>query len=78
MDIEHHPDKYNSCNALVLPSKKRKTKNITGKESTTKLLSKKHRKQLEKVIERKQKKLKVNFIIYFIYLHIFYNMKYFM
>ncbi|XP_011057226.1 PREDICTED: probable ATP-dependent RNA helicase kurz [Acromyrmex echinatior] len=57
LDIQHRAEDYDSCNALVLPSQKRKTKNIDKKVATTRLLSKKRRKQLEKVVERKKKKL---------------------
>ncbi|EFN84450.1 Probable ATP-dependent RNA helicase kurz [Harpegnathos saltator] len=56
VDFEHRADKYNNCNALVLPTKKRETKNVV-KKVPTKLLSKKRRKELEKVVERKKKKL---------------------
>lgn len=58
IDIQHRPDDYDSCNALVLPTKKKKVKNI-DKKVRTQLLSKKRRKQLEKVIEKKKKKLQV-------------------
>lgn len=54
--------KYDSSNALVLPSKKRKTKIKESKKQDTKILSRKHRKLLEKVVEKKQKKEKVDFI----------------
>ncbi|KYN01320.1 PREDICTED: probable ATP-dependent RNA helicase kurz [Cyphomyrmex costatus] len=57
LDIQHRAEDYDSCNALVLPAQKRKTKNIDKKVATTRLLSKKRRKQLEKIIERKKKKL---------------------
>ncbi|KYQ50329.1 putative ATP-dependent RNA helicase kurz [Trachymyrmex zeteki] len=57
LDIQHRAEDYDSCNALVLPSQKRKTKNIDKKVASTRLLSKKRRKQLEKVVERKKKKL---------------------
>lgn len=56
VDIEHRADDYDNCNTFVLPSKKIKTKNI-NKEVKTQLLSKKRRKQLENIIERKKKKL---------------------
>ncbi|XP_029679744.1 probable ATP-dependent RNA helicase kurz [Formica exsecta] len=56
IDIEHRADDYDSCNALVLSTKKTKTKNI-HKKVKTQLLSKKRRKQLEKVVEKKKKKL---------------------
>lgn len=59
LDIKHRAEDYDNCNALVLPTQKRKTKNIDKKVTTTRLLSKKRRKQLEKVVERKKKKLQV-------------------
>ncbi|XP_076236185.1 putative ATP-dependent RNA helicase kurz [Calliopsis andreniformis] len=58
LDIEHREENYDSCNALVLPSEKRKTKNKVQKVTVTRLLSKKRRKQLEKIVEKKQKKLR--------------------
>ncbi|XP_033339940.2 putative ATP-dependent RNA helicase kurz [Megalopta genalis] len=57
LDIEHRKDNYDNCNALVLPNEKRKTKNKVKKVTVTRLLSKKRRKQLENVIEKKKKKL---------------------
>ncbi|OAD58855.1 putative ATP-dependent RNA helicase kurz [Eufriesea mexicana] len=57
IDIEHREDKYDNCNALILPNEKRKVKSKVKKITTTRLLSKKRRKQLEKVVERKKKKL---------------------
>ncbi|KAL2718178.1 putative ATP-dependent RNA helicase kurz [Vespula squamosa] len=57
LDIEHRKDNYDNCNALVLPNKKRYTKNKEKKISVTRILSKKRRKQLEKIVEKKQKKL---------------------
>ncbi|XP_076653384.1 putative ATP-dependent RNA helicase kurz [Halictus rubicundus] len=57
LDIKHREDDYDKCNALVLPSDKRKTKNKVKKVTVTRLLSKKRRKQLEKVVEKKKKKL---------------------
>ncbi|XP_011697160.1 PREDICTED: probable ATP-dependent RNA helicase kurz [Wasmannia auropunctata] len=57
LDIQHRAEDYDNCNALVLPTEKRKTKNVDKKITTTRLLSKKRRKQLEKVVERKKKKL---------------------
>jgi len=68
LDIQHRAEDYDNCNALVLPSQKRKTKNIDKKVATTRLLSKKRRKQLEKVVERKKKKLQV-FKTYVLYKH---------
>ncbi|XP_066602003.1 probable ATP-dependent RNA helicase kurz [Prorops nasuta] len=57
LDINHRSDSYDTCNALVLPSTKRKTKKNDKEKSVSRLLSKKRRKELEKVVERKQKKL---------------------
>lgn len=65
IDIEHRADNYDNCNALVLPAEKRSTKNVDKKAIKTRLLSKKRRKELEKVVQRKQKKVQVhNFILY--------------
>ncbi|XP_050302420.1 probable ATP-dependent RNA helicase kurz [Anthonomus grandis grandis] len=47
---------YDQSNLLVLPSEKRKTKTKDDKTKTVRILSKKHRKQLEKIVERKKKK----------------------
>lgn len=43
-------------NALVLPSRKRKTTKIDEEGSKVRILSKKQRKRLEKIVEKKQKK----------------------
>ncbi|XP_045588877.2 probable ATP-dependent RNA helicase kurz [Procambarus clarkii] len=49
--------KYDASNALVLPSKKRATKKLRDKNAApVKLLSKKKRKQLEKIVDQKKKK----------------------
>ncbi|KOC64378.1 putative ATP-dependent RNA helicase kurz [Habropoda laboriosa] len=58
IDIKHREDNYDTCNALVLPSEKRKTKNKIKKVATTRLLFKKRRKELEKIVEKKKKKLR--------------------
>lgn len=49
---------HDSANALVLPSKKRDSRVKKDPEAThvTRILSKKKRKQLEKIVDRKQKK----------------------
>ena len=52
-------EQYDDSNLLVLPSKKRKTKLNSEKEQIAKKLSKKQRKRLEQVIDRKKKKAKV-------------------
>ncbi|CAG9854793.1 unnamed protein product [Phyllotreta striolata] len=49
-------DKYDQSNEFALPSKKRKTKIKTNKPAITRILSKKQRKRLEKVVEKKKKK----------------------
>lgn len=54
IDIKHRADDYDSCNTLVLPTKKKKRKN-TEKKARIQLLPKK-RKQLEKIIEQTKKK----------------------
>lgn len=58
LDFKYNEDKFDANNALVLPSKKRKTKNIKKKGQIAEpLLSKKQKKQLEKIVEKKKKKL---------------------
>ena len=47
---------YDDSNALVLPSKKRSSKKSKINQPTAKLLSKKRRKHLEKVVDKKKKK----------------------
>lgn len=60
MDIDDENEEYggyDQANALVLPSKKRDTKiNEQKTTSVTRILSKKKRKELEKIVEKKQKK----------------------
>ncbi|XP_015512446.2 probable ATP-dependent RNA helicase kurz isoform X1 [Neodiprion lecontei] len=56
VDIGSQRESYDQCNALVIPSQKRKTKSKDKKITTTRLLSKKRRKELEKVVDRKRKK----------------------
>ena len=51
---------YDDSNALVLPSKKRISKKVKGSEPVGKLLSKKRRKHLEKVVDKKKKKAERN------------------
>lgn len=64
IDIEFDETKYDSCNPLVLDKKDIKTKTNKSKIFNknivkTKVLSKKQRKKLEKVLERKNRKLNV-------------------
>ena len=54
-------DKYDECNALVLPSDKRKTKIIKEKKQNQRILSKSQRKKLEKIVDSKKKKANVSF-----------------
>lgn len=56
---------YDQANALVLPSQKRETKIIKEQKTVTRILSKKQRKNLEKVVEKKKKKGEVNSESYF-------------
>lgn len=64
MDFKFNEDKFDDNNALVLPSKKRKTKNVKNKVRISEpFLSKKQKKQLEKIVEKKKKKLNVSFWI---------------
>ncbi|XP_011302239.1 probable ATP-dependent RNA helicase kurz [Fopius arisanus] len=58
IDLNHRKDNYDECNTQVLPSKKRKTIKKDKNPQKVKLLSKKQRKHLEKVLERKEKKQK--------------------
>lgn len=52
---------YDHANALVLPSKKRDTKIQKTKEAhVTRILSKKQRKNLEKIVDKKKKKHEVS------------------
>lgn len=48
--------KYDASNPLVLPSDKRKTKVKQQPGTVTKILSRKQRKRLEKIVEKKKKK----------------------
>ncbi|XP_066255814.1 probable ATP-dependent RNA helicase kurz [Euwallacea similis] len=52
----HVSGSYDHSNALVLPSTKRKTKVQEKKTKVTRILSKKHRKKLEKIVNTKKKK----------------------
>ena len=53
--------KYDESNALVLPAKKRLTKKLRDKNAPAKLLSKRQRKHLEKVVDKKRKKSLVSY-----------------
>lgn len=57
---------YDVSNQLVLPSTKRKTKIKNDSKQVTRILSKKQRKHLEKIVEKKKKKENVS---KFWYLH---------
>lgn len=61
LDLDETEDReyggYDQANPLVLPSKKRDTKIVQTKATNvTRILSKKQRKNLEKVVEKKIKK----------------------
>ncbi|XP_060532993.1 probable ATP-dependent RNA helicase kurz isoform X2 [Cylas formicarius] len=53
LDVRGH---YDQSNQLVLPSAKRKTKIKDDKPKSTRILSSKHRKRLEKIVDKKKKK----------------------
>ena len=65
-------DQYDDCNSLVLPSVKRKTKVKNAHEPKAKLLTKKQRKNLEKIVENKKKEAVVswNKLIYILHLYL--------
>lgn len=54
--------KTENSNILALPSKKRKTKVVDEAVKKKKVLTKKQRKNFEKIVERKEKKAKVDSI----------------
>lgn len=59
MDFDGQDEDYgfDQSNALVLPSKKRDTKiKQPDQKQVTRILSKKQRKNLEKIVEKKKKK----------------------
>ena len=63
LDITEKDDyKYDDCNTLVLPAKKRKTKKIIANEGSKKILTKKMKMKLLKILEKKEKKNKVRLI----------------
>ncbi|XP_059612342.1 probable ATP-dependent RNA helicase kurz [Phlebotomus argentipes] len=51
-----HLKKYDESNALVIPSRKRHTKALVKEKKVTRILSKKQRKNLEKIVDKKLKK----------------------
>ena len=67
IDFNVDNTKFDDCNALVLPDKKSTEKSVPKANASkikvvkTQILSKKKRKKLEKVLERKSKKLNVSF-----------------
>jgi hypothetical protein len=60
-----HTESFDSSNALVLPSRKRKKEEkVEVVEPKIRKLTKKERKKLEKVKDLKEKKAKVRFQVY--------------
>jgi ATP-dependent RNA helicase DHX37/DHR1 len=60
---------YDECNALVIPSQKRRTKKRNETVAVSKILSKSQRKRLQKIVDKKKKKENVgaqNFHVKFI------------
>ncbi|XP_057318023.1 probable ATP-dependent RNA helicase kurz [Microplitis mediator] len=56
IEIENTKETYDESNKFLIPTEKRKTKKTDKRKTITPFLSNKRRKQLEKVIERKEKK----------------------
>jgi hypothetical protein len=53
-------DNYDECNALVIPSDKRRTKTRNNAVTVKRILSKTQRKRLQKIIDKKKKKENVS------------------
>lgn len=53
-------DSYDECNALVIPSEKRRTKTKNDTVTVKKILSKTQRKRLQKIVDKKKKKENVS------------------
>jgi ATP-dependent RNA helicase DHX37/DHR1 len=53
-------DNYDECNALVIPSEKRRTKTRNDKVTVKRILSKTQRKRLQKIVDKKKKKENVS------------------
>ncbi|CAH0382631.1 unnamed protein product [Bemisia tabaci] len=56
VSLNTEKEKFDSCNAFVLPSKKRNTIKKKEPQRTTSILSKAERKRLEKIVDKKKKK----------------------
>lgn len=66
---------YDASNALILPSKKRDSKFKKNPDATnvTRILSKKQRKNLEKIVDKKKKREQVNAadkLLFFLYIRL--------
>jgi hypothetical protein len=53
-------DNYDECNALVIPSEKRRTKTRNDTVIVKRILSKTQRKRLQKIVDKKKKKENVS------------------
>jgi hypothetical protein len=53
-------DNYDECNAIVIPSQKRRTKKRNATVAVSKILSKTQRKRLQKIVDKKKKKENVS------------------
>jgi hypothetical protein len=53
-------DNYDECNALVIPSEKRRTKTRNDTVTVKRILSKTQRKRLQKIVDKKKKKENVS------------------
>ncbi|KAK6640675.1 hypothetical protein RUM44_012372 [Polyplax serrata] len=56
IDLDLKGEKYDECNQLILPSKKRPTKTRKDEIKPRKILSKAQKKKLEKIVDKKKKK----------------------
>lgn len=54
------PENYDECNALVIPSQKRRTTKRNETVAVSKILSKSQRKRLQKIVDKKKKKENVS------------------
>ncbi|ESO08406.1 hypothetical protein HELRODRAFT_169241 [Helobdella robusta] len=57
LEIPVRQEEYDDSNALVLPSKKRRSKTLSTNTEKVKVLTKKQKHNLEKIVQRKEKRL---------------------
>lgn len=64
LDPALESNKEEDSNILVLPTEKRKSRPVVDNTKKIKQLSKKERKRLENILDRKKKKAHVRFVFY--------------